>query len=1050
MCYRTGQLIKAVFVVVFLTRVALAAEPGLVAHYTFDEGSGAVVGDSSGNGQDGRLEGATHVPSPRGFAMRFDGVDDVVRYGSSDSMAVEGDSTLAVWVKTNAAHAPTTHRLIFGGSCGTINRNGNLRIDYGNQLLYEWGDGVSNYQNFSTSSEFLDGTWRHLAVVCDPDAGLVTLYVDAVPRAQEKLKVPVTCTKSGQRLSGKWGRYGAFKGEIDDIRLYDRALSDREIMELFTAAGGVLPDLAQSTAKVRFSEPHPLAAGTGDEARLSIGSLGMVLDPFATAGPHGRISASIVNRTDADHRVEASLYMMTGTKGALGRQTIVLPAHREIFVSTPPMPMERLLGNGSTLYAAKTSAIQRRLVVSVPESEKIRARVIPFSSTVYCEPLRVEVRDPWTSRHDKTRNKAVEVKIRAAVVPNALGQGRLVVTLTCRHDPAVRVERVIERPEKVTHVRIKTDDLPWGAYGVEARLEDTAEENLVSALAVAKVMPDGPYHVEVLNNLVSELANTRKRGHAPAGEILFMNPRDGWCFFSLRGKGSLHLNDDAKPVATAATEAGPAEAMRRLPAGRHRLKVTGSAEEVVVRSIPAMVYNVHEATPMIRPFGPHTWQRVSKLMLPQCNIIEGHSEYLEPMREVKRAGKLWVSHAQTPRLMERRQQAVSVEEATAAWRGSMGYDYPLASGIQADEFISGYSAKSYKAFAQSVALLSQDNAFSGRVFIPFVVRTYDLPGGMLFMKSVLNAGWPFSIERYVPEGATEAESRKNIEAGLVKRCGAWEQALPGSLRHAIVTLMYAVMPYCTTNTCPTANFKVHLDLQMQTLATHPQFFGLYGVQPYRSNYVDEETMFWMGKLLRHYCLEGKTALLSKDPYELTHIQNPDFERGLEGWSVEAAEKGSVRTAKAPQFGSTQGRYPRSSRGDSVLIMKRNKRKPNVVKQTIGGLVPGRAYSVKMISADYRDFVKRVSRKKSMELAMRIDGAQSLPGAFQYVFQSARAPAPLTRKRPFWMTYHWLTFRATGPTATLAITGKQTSDTPDAPPDQEIMVNFLEVQPFMKP
>ena len=156
------------------------------------------------------------------------------------------------------------------------------------------------------------------------------------------------------------------------------------------------------------------------------------------------------------------------------------------------------------------------------------------------------------------------------------------------------------------------------------------------------------------------------------------------------------------------------------------------------------------------------------------------------------------------------------------------------------------------------------------------------------MKTVMACGWPFSIERYVSEGATEDEGLRNIESGLVHRCQDWERAIPGSLQHAIVTLMYASMPYCTANSCSTADFKVHLDRQMHTLATHPLFSGLYGVQPYRSNYADLETLWWMGKLLRHYGIEGRKDPLARDPYELTLIANPDFAEGLDIYFVDVA------------------------------------------------------------------------------------------------------------------------------------------------------------------
>ncbi len=49
-------------------------------------------------------------------------------------------------------------------------------------------------------------------------------------------------------------------------------------------------------------------------------------------------------------------------------------------------------------------------------------------------------------------------------------------------------------------------------------------------------------------------------------------------------------------------------------------------------------------------------------------------------------------------------------------------------------------------------------------------------------------------------------------------------------------------------------------------------------------------MRFVGKLYRHYGIEGKTAMLTRDPLFLTHIQNADFENGLEGWTLATPRK----------------------------------------------------------------------------------------------------------------------------------------------------------------
>ena len=109
--------------------------------------------------------------------------------------------------------------------------------------------------------------------------------------------------------------------------------------------------------------------------------------------------------------------------------------------------------------------------------------------------------------------------------------------------------------------------------------------------------------------------------------------------------------------------------------------------------------------------------------------------------------------------------------------------------------------------------------------------------------------------------------------------------------------MYSSIPNCMTNTCPTANFRIHLDMQMEILANEPVYAGLYGVQLYRSPYADPDMLRCSAPLLRHYCIEGRKDRCFHDPYELKHLLNPDFEEGTAHWELQPAAPGSISTGK---------------------------------------------------------------------------------------------------------------------------------------------------------
>ncbi len=668
------------------------------------------------------------------------------------------------------------------------------------------------------------------------------------------------------------------------------------------------------------------------------------------------------------------------------------------------------------------------------------------------EPIRLVVKDPWRPRAPAGKTEAVELTVRCAVSGQGEDALRLRVQLASAKSGKVVAERSIPRPAASNAIRFDARALPWGAYRVRASLQDRAGAEAFAAEALAIVLPGPPHQIETLNMLVAELMNARKRGLLGRREIAFMNPRHGWCFFRFAGSCAVTLDDDPHPLGSARRGA-PAEAMRLLPAGKHVLHVNGAAEEIIVRAVPALLYNAHQTGTQIHPFGVHTWARLKRCVLPNCNMIESVGSLREAeLAEWRAAGKCWLRNAARPGL---RDPKAGPETAYRLWRQSLGYSHPLFSGIQIDEFGPGtYSEQGYVTLARQTGLLAEDPKFRGRLLIPFACHVYQSSGGLVFMKAVLAAGWPFSEEWYIGERSSETEAREWIRRWMVGAARGWEAALPGSVRRMIVTLMYSALPYCTTNTSPSVDFKTHLDLQFHLLATDPTFHGLWGVQPYRSNYADLDTLYWTGRLMWHYCIEGRSERLSSDPYVLPHLRNPDFDDGARHWRLQPAEPGRMRAGSYEGYGRMEGRYhPKGSEGDRFLLLTRSAKGPNSFSQEVRALTPGRLYSLRMYTGDYDDLRAGKSRRTRHAVSIRLDGVDILPGrihSFQYPFRSYRASGGFSRRKPFWMNFHWRVFRAKGRAARLTVTDWASADKPGGPAGQTLMFNFIELQPYAGP
>jgi hypothetical protein len=206
--------------------------PNPVGYWTLDEGSGTSAGDASGNMNPGALtNGPTWVTGKVGaHAVNFDGVDDVVLIGDPASGTLDfgtGSFTYGLWVYVTASAGMYDTPWSKGGSsaahpgydieCGTGAWSVNLN------------DGTTAKQaNFG--NETLN-QWVHLAVVVDRNASKFFAYLNGV------LVATIDITGLGSLSTGESARIGSglsnpFKGQVDDVIVFDRALSAAEVLAL--------------------------------------------------------------------------------------------------------------------------------------------------------------------------------------------------------------------------------------------------------------------------------------------------------------------------------------------------------------------------------------------------------------------------------------------------------------------------------------------------------------------------------------------------------------------------------------------------------------------------------------------------------------------------------------------------------------------------------------------------------------------------------------------------------------------------------------------------
>jgi len=202
--------------------VAVAAEEGLVLHLPFDQltADGTSTPDAA-QGRAVKLHGQTLVDGVVGKALHFDGYpDQVVELGD---LKLQAPATVVLWFKTRDV---VNDRRLFSQAAGPVTQAGSLRLM--GQI-----DVVADKQGLGVITRGLrHNTWMHLAVVFDAK-GQATGYLNG--EAQEPVKAGFDFDGVPATLGGKFlGQYGAlFTGELDDVRLYRRALPPDEIRQLY-------------------------------------------------------------------------------------------------------------------------------------------------------------------------------------------------------------------------------------------------------------------------------------------------------------------------------------------------------------------------------------------------------------------------------------------------------------------------------------------------------------------------------------------------------------------------------------------------------------------------------------------------------------------------------------------------------------------------------------------------------------------------------------------------------------------------------------------------
>ena len=211
----------------------VVSDPGLVGYWKFDDGKGLLASDSSRNRNPASLiNGPLWTEGKVGGGLRFNGAEAHVLVPPTPSLADLGPLTVSVWIKPGKLKLG---RLVAKESGG---RGRWMFIAGETGIAFAKGYSQQELRRDTITNLLLPDVWVHLAVTWDgtAQAGQIHIYVNGIEAAYAKNQ-DGTGTKLSDASTPLWiGNRGdlarGFEGTIDEVRLYARVLSPKEIMLL--------------------------------------------------------------------------------------------------------------------------------------------------------------------------------------------------------------------------------------------------------------------------------------------------------------------------------------------------------------------------------------------------------------------------------------------------------------------------------------------------------------------------------------------------------------------------------------------------------------------------------------------------------------------------------------------------------------------------------------------------------------------------------------------------------------------------------------------------
>ena len=536
-----------------------------------------------------------------------------------------------------------------------------------------------------------------------------------------------------------------------------------------------------------------------------------------------------------------------------------------------------------------------------------------------------------------------------------------------------------------------------GPYKVKVHPVGEAENAVVDQVGYpdTDVKWPKPYDkLKVRNNFVTELAVSDRPTVLKSGQKLeFPNPRRGWVFFAFTPESDGLLQLPGKREVRLELHRGvPVESMQMLEEGMNQVTALTDVR-LASHSITTMaevIADEYESDPARRKFTDGLMDSYAmREFLRNSNVVQerfSNHNVLEPdaipeserqrLAAWRASGRYAITTVARSGFGPR--WKVQPKDTAAFWLSRVGLRE--LDGLCIDEFGSE-RADEAPFFAPAVREINRQ--YPGKMLVAATCAAWYSHAQTNDLRAALAEGnHAYAPEQYLRGQASEGAAKNYINE-FFEYARLWEKAFPGAIRNTLWCYgsCDAYPASYGLDTFASCDYKYFLDMQFAVLVNDPAFFGQRGVVPWIIRYTRPDTLLWEAKLIRHYLIEGKRTLLSKEygfQFDAHHLIDGDCAEGLKHWTVQAAEPGSVAARSIKDYGFSRGTRNTAPAGDTVIEFRRVPGKVNRISQTLRNLKPGKYYEVSLRSADGDDVDRDTPVMKLMTLRMTVRGAEVFP------------------------------------------------------------------------